>query len=150
LQEVNQDAWAMRPERKTIAVLALLGVMLGNGAARAAEPVAGLAPQSSSAAGVTVKITPRNLSARAAAWEFEVVFDTHSQDLSDDPLKSASLITNGGARIAPQGWQGDPAGGHHRKGVLSFKPPAAPAAQIELQLQRPGEAVPRVFRWQLK
>jgi len=86
----------------------------------------------------------------ASAWEFEVVFDTHSQELKDDLLKAAVLVADGGAPFSPAGWQGDGPGGHHRKGVLRFKPPAASPASVELRLQRPAESAPRVFRWQLR
>ena len=104
-------------------------------------------PQSSSAAGVTVKVTPRDLS--AAVWEFELAFDTHSQPLNDEPAKTAALVADG-KLLAPTGWQGDPPGGHHRKGVLRFTPMSPRPAALELRLQRPGESAPRVFRWQLK
>jgi len=107
-----------------------------------------LPPQSSSQSGVTVKVTPRGVA--GAAWEFDVVFDTHSQELNDDLLKAAVLVADGGASSTPTGWQGDGPGGHHRKGVLRFKPAAASPATIELRLQRSGEAAPRVFRWQLR
>lgn len=107
-----------------------------------------LAPQSSSQSGVTVKVTPRSLA--AAAWEFEVVFDTHSQELKDDLLKAAVLVVDGSAPSSPTGWQGDGPGGHHRKGMLRFKPTTASPASVELRLQRPAEAAPRVFRWQLR
>jgi len=116
----------------------------------AAGPLAAadLPPQTSSQSGVIVKVTPRKLA--GAAWEFEVVFDTHSQELKDDLLKAAVLVADGGAPFSPAGWQGDGPGGHHRKGVLRFKPPAASPASVELRLQRPAESAPRVFRWQLR
>ncbi|HEX5612243.1 MAG TPA: hypothetical protein VFX67_06295 [Burkholderiales bacterium] len=104
--------------------------------------------QTSSQSGVTVKVAPQNLA--GAQWEFSVVFDTHSQDLSDDLMKSATLVLDGGAPLAPLAWQGDAAGGHHRKGLLRFKAPAQSPASVELRLKRPGEVAPRVFRWQLR
>ncbi|HLE65574.1 MAG TPA: hypothetical protein VI730_00350 [Burkholderiales bacterium] len=107
-----------------------------------------LAPQTSSQSGVTVKVTPRSLS--GSAWEFAVVFDTHSQDLKDDPVKSAVLVVDGGAPSTATGWEGDAPGGHHRKGVLRFKATAASPANVELRLHRPAESEPRVFRWQLR
>ena len=107
-----------------------------------------LPPQTSIQSGVTVKVTPRSLA--GAEWEFEVVFDTHSGELKDDLLTAAVLVADGRTPSSPTGWQGDGPGGHHRKGGLRFKPPAASPASIELRLQRPGEAAPRVFRWQLR
>jgi hypothetical protein len=113
-----------------------------------AAAASGLPAQSSSAAGVTVKATPRTLI--GPVWEFELVFDTHTQDLNDDPAKSASLHAAGDASAAPLAWQGDPPGGHHRKGVLRFKAVTPAPAALELRLQRAGESSPRVFRWSWK
>ncbi|MBI3938918.1 MAG: hypothetical protein HY323_18250 [Betaproteobacteria bacterium] len=107
-----------------------------------------LPAQSSTQAGVTVKAAPRSLS--GSAWEFEIVFDTHSGELTDDLEKTAVLIADGGASRSPLKWQGDPPGGHHRKGVLLFKPVSPRPGSIELRIQRTGEASPRSFRWQLK
>jgi hypothetical protein len=103
-----------------------------------------LPTQTSSQAGVTLVVTPRNLS--SAGWEFEIALNTHSQDLKDDLLRSAVLISDG-RKMIPVAWQGDPPGGHHRKGVLRFDPPAGIPARVELRIQRPGEPDPRVFRW---
>lgn len=113
-----------------------------------APAAADLPPQTSSQSGVTVKVTPRSLA--GAEWEFEVVFDTHTQDLKDDLPKAAVLVADGGAPASPTGWQGDAPGGHHRKGTLRFKAPAGSAANVELRLSRPAESAPRVFRWQLR
>ena len=124
------------------ALLAAFALSLG---ATAAE---NLSPQTSSQSGVTVKVTPRSFS--GPAWEFEVVFDTHSQELSDDLLKSAMLVGERGSQAAPSAWQGDPPGGHHRKGVLSFDALKPAPAVLELRIQRPGESGPRVFRWTLR
>jgi hypothetical protein len=117
-------------------------------AAGGATEAANLPSQSTSQAGVTVRATPRNLS--GGAWEFEVVFDTHSQDLKDDLVKSAKLVGDGGASYAPTAWQGDPPGGHHREGVLRFKPIAPQPQAIELRIQRAGEPAVRSFRWRLQ
>jgi hypothetical protein len=125
--------------RLKIVVIALLAA----GGALAAP----LGPVATSAGGVTVRATPGPLS--GDAWEFQITFDTHSQDLRDDVAKSASLVADG-ATSAPLEWRGDPPGGHHRKGVLRFKAPAARPAAVELRLSRPGEAEPRVFRWKLE
>lgn len=115
-------------------------------AAAAAAPA--LLPQSSSFAGVTVTATPRIVN--GDFWEFEIVLNTHSQDLSDDPGKSAALIGADGVAYPPIAWQGDPPGGHHRKGTLQFKAPKSGSPAIELRIQRPGEPSPRSFRWKLQ
>ena len=130
-------------------LIAHIFALLASFALSAGAPAAGnLPPQTSSQSGVTVKITPRSLA--GANWEFEVVFDTHSQELKDDPLKDALLVTDAGAPSAPTAWQGDGPGGHHRKGVLQFKAPPTSPATLELRLKRPSETATRVFRWQLR
>lgn len=109
-----------------------------------------LGTRSSSAAGVTVKVTPKDVAPQAAVWQFAVVLDTHTQDLRDDLVKNAALLDARGMRHAPLAWDGAPPGGHHREGVLRFKGLGAQADSVELQIQRPGEQAPRVFRWKLK
>lgn len=111
-------------------------------------PVA-LATQSSSERGVTVKMTPKLTGASESRWEFAIVLDTHSADLSDDLVQSASLATNDGRTLKPVNWAGAAVGGHHREGVLTFDVPAPRPAVIELRIARPGESAPRIFRWQL-
>jgi len=109
-----------------------------------------LETRSSRAAGVTVKVTPAQIDPGAAAWDFEVVLDTHSGDLSDDLVRNSVLIGSKGVRHAPLAWDGAGPGGHHRKGVLRFKALQPVPQVIELQIRRPGESAPRSFRWTLK
>jgi hypothetical protein len=104
----------------------------------------------SSERGVTVAVTPQQLSPSAASWDFKVVLDTHSQDLSDDLLKSAVLLDGKGGKHSPVSWKGAGPGGHHRQGVLGFRPLGAGVRAVELQIQRAGEPSPRTFRWQLE
>jgi hypothetical protein len=116
-------------------------------AAAAGAQAQSLATQRSAAAGVTVQATPRMLP--GGGWEFDLAFDTHTQELKDDPAKSASLVA-GGKQFPPAAWKGDPPGGHHRKGVLRFDPVSPPPEAIELRIARPGEAAPRSFRWRTR
>ncbi len=124
-----------------------LGVALA-ASSEAASP--NLMAQTNSAGGVTIKVTPTNLASNASSWEFAVVFDTHSAELSDDLVKSSLLLDGAAGRFAPVGWEGAPPGGHHREGVLRFKPVFPQPQSIELQITRAGEDTPRSFRWQLK
>lgn len=116
--------------------------------AAVAHAEANLPTRTSSQSGVTIKVTPRSLA--GAAWDFEVAFDTHSQELRDDLVQTVQLIPAGASPAAPLDWQGDPPGGHHRKGVLRFKAVSPKPASLELRIARPGEAQPRSFRWDLK
>jgi len=131
-------------------------VLLAAGLAAPPLPVAAqgstaaLPARVSSEKGVTVTVKPGSFVGDAKTWNFEIVLDTHSQDLSDDLVKSAVLVDGEGREYAPTGWDGAAPGGHHREGVLRFNPVSPPPQAIELQIRRPGEASPRVFRWQLK
>ena len=120
-------------------------------AAAAALPAAAaeLGTQKNTDRGVTVEATPQNPAADGKSWNFKIVFDTHSQELSDDVLKSAILLDGTGGRYVPVAWEGAGPGGHHREGVLRFQPLSSSPKQIELQIRRPGESAPRSFRWQL-
>lgn len=112
-----------------------------------AHATASLPSQSTKQSAVTVKVTPRVVT--GAIWEFEVVFDTHSQDLNDDPVQAAALIAADGTEVLPLEWKGDAPGGHHRKGVLRFKAPKPSSGPLVLRIRRTGEAAARTFRWQL-
>lgn len=111
-----------------------------------ASAQAGAAPatQSTVERGVTIKVTPKKLS--GAVWEFAVVLDTHAEDLKDDLQQTAMLVVNG-REVQPLAWQGPGAGGHHREGTLTFAAPVGATGTVELRIKRPGEAAPRVFRW---
>lgn len=125
--------------------LSLSAILL---AVTGAQAASNLPPQSSSDGGVSVKVTPRAIS--GDTWEFEITLNTHSGDLSEALDKAVVLVADGGTSYAPVASQGDPPGGHHRKGVLRFNAISPQPQAIELRLQRPGEPTPRLFRWQLK
>ncbi|MDO8457302.1 MAG: hypothetical protein Q7T07_10370 [Burkholderiaceae bacterium] len=105
--------------------------------------------QSSTEQEVTVKVTPKSIGSPDNRWEFAIVLDTHSADLTDDLTQSATLTTNDGRTLKPVSWVGAAPGGHHREGVLAFEVPAPRPTTIELRIERPGESAPRTFRWQL-
>lgn len=115
---------------------------------RGAGATPDLPTRTSTEAAITVKATPRALS--GVSWEFELTFDTHSRSLNDDLEKTAALVTDGGISFSPVKWQGDPPGGHHRKGVLQFRPISPLPASIELRITREDEPQPRLFKWSLK
>lgn len=121
-------------------------------AAAAALPAAAaeLGVQKSTDRSVTVAVTPQNLADGAGSWDFKIVLDTHSADLGDDLTKSAILVDGDGRRYTPVAWDGAGPGGHHREGVLRFKPISPRPQSVELQIARIGESAPRTFRWQLK
>ncbi|HXF65206.1 MAG TPA: hypothetical protein VNK67_00715 [Burkholderiales bacterium] len=109
-----------------------------------------LSTQKSSDRGVTVAVTPQDLSAGAKSWDFKIVLDTHSVELDDDLVKTATLLDEKGTRHAPVKWDGAAPGGHHREGTLRFEPISPQPKSVELRIQRPGEPKPRVFIWRIK
>jgi hypothetical protein len=109
-----------------------------------------LPTRNSDEAGVRVVVTPKALGPGGTVWEFDVVLDTHTKPLTDDLAKVAVLIDGAGHRYVPVAWQGDPPGGHHRKGVLQFVAPAEVPKSVELQINGVGGVATRMFRWELK
>ena len=134
------------PNLKQMVMLASLFAVAAAFPAVSAE----LAAQKSSERGVTVAATPQDLSSNAKTWDFKIVLDTHSGDLSDDLLKTAVLLDGTGTQHVPVAWDGAAPGGHHREGVLRFMAVSPQPQAIELRIARPGESGPRSFRWQLR
>jgi hypothetical protein len=131
--------------RLTAFIAGILITLLDTGAL-AAE----LGVQRNNVSGVTVAVTPQNLSAGAKTWDFKVVLDAHSGELNDDLVKTATLSDDKGGKHVPIAWEGAGPGGHHREGTLKFNPVASAPAAIGLRIQRQGEPAARSFRWQLK
>lgn len=123
-------------------VLALAAFACGGLAAAAS---AKLQPITTSEAAVAVRVTPRVVD--GPVWEFAVAFDTHSQELKDDLMKSASLVAADGRQVPPMEWKGAPPGGHHRSGLLRFAAIDPAPATIVLRISRDGEAKPRIYSW---
>jgi hypothetical protein len=108
-----------------------------------------LPARSNIAGGVQVTVTPKTVGT-GPTWDFEVSMNTHIKPLDTDLASEAVLIVNGSQRYAPSSWQGDPPGGHHRKGVLRFPAPNDPAELFEVQIQNIGGVKQRVFQWTMK
>lgn len=96
---------------------------------------------------VTVQVTP--LALKADGWTFQVVFDTHSVTLDHDVTAVAALVGPDGREHKPLAWNGDPAGGHHRKGVLVFAPLDPMPSAVALKLRNIGPVPERSFSWPL-
>jgi len=111
---------------------------------------AALAARSSYAAGVQVEVTPKTTDPKSKVWEFAVAMNTHITPLTVDLAKTAVLTDDAGHQYAPLAWNGDPPGGHHRKGVLQFPAPAGAPKVIELKIKGIAGPPERVFKWELK
>lgn len=80
---------------------------------------------------VTVEIVPLKLDSGGA--KFELTFDTHSVELDFDVASVARLIV-AGVEWRPAVWEGDPPGGHHREGTLSFEATGDGVGTAELRI----------------
>ena len=106
------------------------------------------AAQTSNQDGVKITVEPRGFPRGAKTWDFAITLETHTQPLEDDLVRATTLLADG-RTCRPLGWDGAPPGGHHRKGVLRFEAATPLPQAVELQIRRPGEERPRIFRWQL-
>ena len=66
-----------------------------------------------------MEVTPLNLDNPSDQFEFDVVLDTHSVDLSMDLATLATLTTDTGITVQATLWDA-PRGGHHVAGKLIF------------------------------
>ena len=98
---------------------------------------------------VSVSVTPQDVSKTADAWRFDVRFNTHVTPITQDMVAVASLNGGGDAAEPPTAWEGDPPGGHHRHGVLVFKPLAPTLTTLTLHIREVGGVAERTFTWNL-
>ena len=122
--------------------MALIALVIAPGVAAAEQ-------QTSNEGGVVVRATPGRFAPEAATWDFAVVFETHTAQLTGDPARFTVLIDPQGQEHAPLRWDGDPPGGHHRKGVLRFKPLRPPPATVTLKIRGIGGVPERAFTWSI-
>ncbi len=109
-------------------------------------PIFQLERQSNNEGPVTVEVVPR-FSTEIA---FEIVLDTHSEELNEDLTTAATLVDDTGKKYEPVGWNGNPPGGHHREGLLLFNPITPAPKFIKLILTNVGGTRERSFIWDLK
>jgi hypothetical protein len=121
-------------------IVALMAFVMALGAAYAEQ-------QTSNEGGVVVRVTPGRFAPDAATWDFEVVFETHTVQLTGDPAQFTVLLDPQGRAHAALRWDGAPPGGHHRKGVLRFKPLQPAPATVTLKIRGVGGVPERVFTW---
>lgn len=97
---------------------------------------------------VTVTVTPQELVPGKPAV-FQLVFDTHSVDLNFDVSQIAELRSEKGNTYGVPIWTGDPPGGHHRKGTITFPKPMEQTSSIMLLLKDIAGVKERTFVWKL-
>ncbi len=85
----------------------------------------------------------------ADGWRFAVQFNTHVSPITQD-MTALSVLSDGkGHDEKPLSWEGDPPGGHHRKGVLVFKPFDSSPDTVTLKISEVGSVPERSFTWKL-
>lgn len=129
------------------AALAVLALDVAVPAEVSGLKAAELETQTNRQGGVTIQVTPQALSASASAWRFEVVLDTHSAALTQDLRDVAVLSGDAGGENKPIAWEGDPPGGHHRKGVLVFASISPMPALLTLRIRGIAGVPERIFSW---
>ncbi len=97
-------------------------------------------------AGVTLNVTPSDISLGSVEWKFDIAMNTHSVELNQDMTKVAVLVDDQGKEYKPISWQGAESGGHHREGVLIFNQITPTPKSIELKITGIGGVV-RNFVW---
>lgn len=102
--------------------------------------------QKSVVQGVTVAVTPGELSEDSSIWDFAVAFDGKGRRLDDEVMENFVLLGDG-HRVKPLAWEGEKGAVGHRAGVLKFIAIQPRPKELELQLVRKGEKQPRVFRF---
>ncbi len=78
--------------------------------------------------------------------QFDVELNTHSGDLANDLSKSR--LTVAGVKFPNGKWSGDPVGGHHRSGRLTFVGRTKQVGTVSLRLSGWTKAL--TFRWSAK
>jgi YHS domain-containing protein len=140
-----RDVGAVPPQVPHAAGLAIviLAAALMAAPAIAADP---LTTQVNREGQVTVTVTP--LATRAGTpWRFRVVLETHSVDLGQDLRQVAALAGADGGDLPPLSWEGNPGGGHHREGILTFASPSPLPASVILKIRGIGPVPERIFSW---
>ena len=132
-------------------LVVIIGLRISNKSDKKAEPVTqalNLELQTNNEGTVIVSVAPKNLS--GPTWDFEIVLNTHSEELDADLVEVSTLIDENGKEYKPVSWEGSPAGGHHREGILRFEPISPRPKSIILKIRQVGGFEERSFAWQLK
>lgn len=109
-----------------------------------------LSSQQSDAGHVMVTVTPVMVSETADTWRFDVRLNTHVAPITQD-IAAVSVLDDGdGHSERPSAWEGDPPGGHHRKGTLVFRPFSPMPGSITLHIREVGDVPDRSFTWNMK
>lgn len=129
-------------------ILAVWTIASGKRATVPAEAPSPVETKEQAGGNVTVTITPQELT-QGKPIVFQIVFDTHSVDLDFDVSQIAELRDEKGSTYGAPVWSGDPPGGHHRKGTLTFPKSIEKASNVTLTLKDISGIKERTFEWKL-
>ncbi|HEY4518015.1 MAG TPA: hypothetical protein VJG48_00135 [Candidatus Paceibacterota bacterium] len=135
---------------KTKIIISVLAIATIVGVALREKPVQSinaLLVQTNDEGNVEIAITPLVVAQSAPTWDFKIKMDTHSVELDQDITKAAVLGDGRDDNSAPIAWEGTPAGGHHREGVLKFKPLKPRPKKINLKITNIGGIPERKYSW---
>jgi len=109
-----------------------------------------LSPQTNSEGSVEVEVTPIDITGTSDLWLFKTVLNTHSVELDQDLTKLTVIKSNSGIEYKPLAWEGAPPGGHHREGILTFRPISPQPSTIDIIVKDIGGIPERKFSWKLQ
>lgn len=112
------------------------------GGTTAVSPSDGLT-KTNSENGMTVSVTPKRNT--DGSWGFLVAIDNHSVSVTQDMVEASLLTDANGKTVKPTSWAGDPPGGHHRKGTLTFGALSSPP--VSVTIRDLGGVPERTFTW---
>jgi hypothetical protein len=138
----------MKPQFLIAIALAAVVAALARSPLASAQTLT-LEAQKNDEGAVSVSVTPQDVSKTGDAWRFDVRFNTHVTPITQDMVAVASLSGGGDAAEPPTAWEGDPPGGHHRHGVLVFKPLEPTPTTLTLRIREVGGVAERTFTWNL-
>lgn len=105
--------------------------------------------QSNNTNSVRVDVVPVQLSSGKKAT-FEIRMNTHTVPLDFDLVAVSLLKDDQGHEYRASLWNGSPAGGHHRSGVLEFPAIAKDTKSITLSIKDIAGVPERTFEWKLE
>lgn len=141
---MTQPCTTHRAHPATLTAGLLAAVLIAATAAAPAQAAGTvLSTQTLAVDGVEVTAKGTIIGSRA---QFSIELNTHMGDLTNDLSKSRLIAA--GAKYTNGQWSGDPAGGHHRSGRITFFGRGKSVGVIALRLS--GWLKPVTFRWDSK
>lgn len=98
---------------------------------------------------IEASVEPVSFSEDSSSWDFKVILNSHSAEIDSDLAALSELIGEKGVSYKATAWDGSPPGGHHREGILKFKPISPKPATITLRINQVGGIAERNFTWSI-